>query len=127
MKYTLFFLLLFLMSCKTVNTVTKIEKEYIRDTIITTPLPQEKQIIETVIRDTIFIIENSVTTTKISIKDDNLKVEQETKDSIQIEFKYIEKEIIVEKIVNKRYIPSWVYLLIAIVVVSLYFKIKKFI
>lgn len=127
MKYTLFFLLLFLMSCKTVNTVTRIEKEYIRDTIITTPLPQEKQIIETVIRDTIFIIENSVTTTKISIKDDNLKVEQETKDSIQIEFKYIEKEIIVEKIVNKRYIPSWVYLLIAIVVVSLYFKIKKFI
>ena len=127
MKYILFFLLLFLMSCKTVNTVTKIEKEYIRDTIITAPLPQEKQIIETIIRDTIFIIENSVTTTKISIKDDNLKVEQETKDSIQIEFKYIEKEIIVEKIVNKRYIPSWVYLLIAIVVVSLYFKIKKFI
>lgn len=112
---------------KTIDTV--VIKELIRDTIVKVKI--EKEYIEKTTRDTVSVLSTELATSTASITQDGLHhtLEQKRaeiptkivyKDKIKEVIKYEEKEIPVEVIVEKKYIPQWCwYSLIGNIVIAL--------
>lgn len=112
---------------KTIDTV--VIKELIRDTIVKVKI--EKEYIEKTTRDTVSVLTTELATSTASITLDGLhhtleQKQQEIptkivyKDKIKEVVRVVEKEIPVEVIVEKKYIPQWCwYSLIGNIVITL--------
>lgn len=112
---------------KTIDTV--VIKELIRDTIVKVKI--EKEYIEKTTRDTVSVLNTTTATSTARVTDNQLyhSLEQKQqeiptkivyKDKIKEVVRVVEKEIPVEVIVEKKYIPQWCwYSLIGNIVIAL--------
>lgn len=126
------------------NTIVKTEiKEVLKDTIVYVEI--EKEVIKEVIKnpqDTTSTLSTKYATSTATLKDGNLEHTLKNKrdsiptkivykDIIKIDSVYVNKEIPVEVIVEKPYIPTWCWIIICyavlmagITIMKIFYKIK---